>query len=409
MATAPESVCQTTTQLQLYSRKISPISLPDNRERLYVDFFLKKVPQVLPYFDVFPSLKVEIFQHATLDKGLLHAILSVSHLIYSCRMKNTSRPAAYHYIHAMPYIRESIMAKQIPETVAITVSLLAWIHVVRFHDKEALCHLNGLKEILKRIAGQAKLSPMLMQIYRFSIWIEIDASFLFFPWTESLRYFGAEGNDHDLAWIQTCCSQTEIDWVLANLSLDDIMHRACELAIDAYRVRQMYPGSERTESYIAGRAVGILEELFQWRRQPLRENAEAIENAANLDTTDLKPQFLDYPPLRVVNPFYTNLVIISKSLEILIDLIYSPIIDQNWRRSQCAIDICRRYGALPVNENTVAIGKVTTVFLTGVALGGKRKSPRETTWLIQNVFQPLIEVWPIMNEAAVSHPSKYRD
>lgn len=88
---------------------------------------------------------------------------------------------------------------------------------------------------------------------------------------------------------------------------------------------------------------------------------------------------------------------------IFIDLILHPDIgpgDKGGKRYKYAIDICRTYASLP-KMDVFPIGKIMTVFIAGIALGGKRISPEEVEWLYDWVLGDLHHYFPLNRQAAV--------
>jgi hypothetical protein len=87
-------------------------------------------------------------------------------------------------------------------------------------------------------------------------------------------------------------------------------------------------------------------------------------------------QFLNYPPVKLTNFFYANLLNHYRSIEIYISLIPRP----NWgtpdpRRFQCAIDLCRTHAALGKERNFLTTGKIWGLHLSGLAFGGPELYP----------------------------------
>jgi hypothetical protein len=72
-------------------------------------------------------------------------------------------------------------------------------------------------------------------------------------------------------------------------------------------------------------------------------------------------------------------------------------------RYKAAIEICRTYATLG-KLDMFPIGKVMTVFLAGVALGGKRHSPVEAAWLLDWMVQALQNLFPLNPAAVVRLP-----
>ena len=120
----------------------------------------------------------------------------------------------------------------------------------------------------------------------------------------------------------------------------------------------------------------------------------------------VKGTFLDYPPLQIDDTFYSNLLNTWRAIYIFIDLIATPEIgpSTNPKRLSSAVDICRTYASLG-RDDMFPIGKAIAVFLSGVAFGGKRTSPREVGWLYDSMVSKLQEYFPLNRTAVVtSHP-----
>ena len=88
-----------------------------------------------------------------------------------------------------------------------------------------------------------------------------------------------------------------------------------------------------------------------------------------------------------------------------IDLIADPDVwpegrDKGSKRYKAAIDICRTYASLGKSD-MFPIGKVMTVFLAGVGLGGTRRSPAEIQWLYRFILIDLHQFFPTNRRVAV--------
>ena len=86
-----------------------------------------------------------------------------------------------------------------------------------------------------------------------------------------------------------------------------------------------------------------------------------------------------------------------------IDLITFPEVgprENDSRRFKAAVDICRTYEALRQGY-MFPISTVMAVFLSGLAFGGSRRSPREMSWLIEKMCKPIEEYYSLNKETTV--------
>ena len=376
----------------------------------YIEYFLTQVKAVLPYFEIFPRMPSDVFSRATENQGLFHTVLSVSHLVADSRLHRSLVPAFYHQQQALALLQKSISATDITETLAISVAMLAWLNMLQCNRAALSQHLHGLYLIFQEIQHRCLIgtgaSPLLMQIWRFSIRLDLIATTLFFPRTPLFPAVPINQDHLHRDWISLSTpTDQDTEWALASFALDNLMHRTSHVAMKAYELRRQTCNSE---SQILASVSALLMEHAQWLNRDIVMEAERYERKANEEYSLLLAtccgQFLDYPSLRIYNTFYGNLLNTWRAIYILIDLIIVPQIGpaQRRKRFQYAIDICRTYAALG-RDDMFALGKVTSVFLCGVALGGKRTCPKETGWLQDCMVESLQEYFPLNREGVVCH------
>ena len=384
----------------------------DFEDTHYMDYFLTKVKVVLPYFEVFPNMVTDIFVRATSDQGLFHTVLSVSHLIADSRLHRSLMPAFHHQTQALALLQQSISETDITEALAISVAMLAWLNMTRCNRPAMNQHLNGLYLIFQEIRSHCQLlSPLMMQLWRFSIRLDVIATVLFFPRDPLFDTVSVDEDHLHRNWIALSTpTYHDTDWTLASFALDNLMHRATHIAMKAYKLRCSNP--ETAQRQIESWTQSLLSEHSQWSARSIIAQAQCLESKANENmgsTSDSYGNcFLDYPPLRVFNKFYGNLLNAWRAIYIFIDLIVTPEIGplgRGSKRFEHAIDICRTYASLG-KDDMFPIGKVTNVFLTGVALGGEKRSPREVEWLYEGMLKEIQEWFPL-NRTAVVHPSTH--
>jgi hypothetical protein len=204
-----------------------------------------------------------------------------------------------------------------------------------------------------------------------------------------------------------------VDWALAWFALDNLMHRTCHAASDAFTLRRGTGRSFDTEDRIYNFTKVLLEKHSQWPERSIIKEAQEMERTGQIITTGISNpkstfpfdavatilpttqspdvgghpnekdhneepilQFLNYQPVKLTNFFYANLLNHHRSIEIYISLIPLP----TWgtpdpRRFQCAIDLCRTHAALGKERNFLTTGKIWGLHLSGVAFGGPESYP----------------------------------
>jgi hypothetical protein len=370
----------------------------------YITFFLTRIKAVLPYFEIFPNMAGDIFSRAIEDPGLLHTVLCASHYVADKRLQRPEVPAIFHQQQALASLQQSISAIDITEAVAISVAMLAWLNVCRCDRPAVNHHLDGLYLIFQEIRNP---SPLLMQIWRFSIRIDILASTFLFPRVSLLPLVPVNQAHLNRSWVVSSTrAHIDTEWTLASFALDNLMHKATYVAMQAHQLRRTNPNPE---PQIQQWVNDLLSEHIHWSHREVITRASQYER----NTESLKSQttqFLGYPPLNFSNKFYGNLLIHWRSIFVFVDLIASPDIGpfQRQKRWQFAIDICRSYAALGLKDMFV-IGKVLSVFLTGVALGGKRCSPNEIGWMYDFLVGALQEHFPLNRDATVGFSDNFID
>lgn len=183
------------------------------------------------------------------------------------------------------------------------------------------------------------------------------------------------------------------------------MLKTCHVASDAFNLRRSAGNGADAERRIQKFARTLMEQHALWIERPVVKEAKEMERRGqsvsignrnsqsnfpfDLETilpTPSSPdlgeneesllQFLEYPPVKLTNFFYANLLNHYRSIEIYISFIPRP----NWgtpdpRRFQCAIDLCRTHAALGKERNFLTTGKIWGLHLSGLAFGGPESYP----------------------------------
>lgn len=372
----------------------------------YIDYFLNQVKYIFPYFEIFPRITNEIFQRATENQGLFHTVLSVSHFIADTRLKRSLMSAFHHEQQALGLIQKSISGTDISEAIAISIAMLVWQNLQQGNRRPLNHHLHGLHLIIQEIQrrgqnGTNGPTPLLMQIWRLSIRLDLLASTLYFPHRPLFSPVPMNQDHLHEPWIRLSMHpEQSTEWTLALLALEDLFHRTSHVARKVYKLRRFLNSAQQIQHWTSA----LLAELEHWRTRDIILKAQSYERKVNEGNTSLhstcKCAFLQYPPLRVHNKFYANLLNTWRTIYILIDLMKVPEIGpgQRKQRFQYAVEICRTFASLGLDD-MFQLGKVTTVFITGIALGGQQ-SPVETEWLYE-MIKSLHVLFPLNRDATV--------
>jgi len=377
----------------------------------YIDYFLGELKEILPYFQVFPAMANQIFCLSTADKGLYHTIMSVSHFVADTRHNRSLVSAMQHHHKALDLLSRT---HDIGEGLAISVSLLAWLGIIQCNRKDADVHLRGLhvifQEIDKGIQGAFGHSALLMQILRFSIHLDTLASIIFAPRTPVFAAIPATEDNLSCDWIQQSTVGPQIaEWTVASFALDNLFHRASHVATKAYHLRKTR--SPSTEAHISKSIRELRVEHAAWASRDLVRQVCDTEAQQNLSFL-IPPSFLNYPPVRIVNKVYGNLMITWHAMDIFIDLIETPEIGPlncRSRRFQSAVEICRHWSSLGRRGGMFSFGKLVALFLTGVAFGGEKRSPAEASWLNCWLSDGVADYFPVNRKASVCCYDYYAD
>jgi hypothetical protein len=371
-------------------------------ELSYINSFRDEVKAILPYFEIFPSMITDILRLASTNQSLLHAILSVIHLILDSRLHQSSPLAVQHQRAALVFLQRKPISIYVT---LISMAMLAWSNMSSHNHQTSNQYLHRLFQLFEEIQTQYQSESLLLkQIWRFSIRLDLVASILFFPRRPSFPPAPVNEDHLHRDWVRLSVhSDLNIEWVLASFALDKLMHRAVHIAIKAYDLRREQ--SDQCSLQIQTWIQSLLLEHAQWCTRSIILQAEDLEQTViqrSPRQDEVEATFLDYPPLQIYNKFYSNLLNTWRAIYIFIDLIANPEIGPttNPKRYSFAVDICRTYAALG-KDDMFAIGKELAVFLTGVAFGGIRSNPREVGWLYNSMLNKFQENFPLGRSAVV--------
>jgi hypothetical protein len=337
-------------------------SLPNVEETQLLDFFLREIPKLLPFTELFSTAGSEIWAMSLTHAPLTQSILALSAGI---SQQSTGMPSAtvYTYVEkALSRIQESLAMEAVDEGLIAAVFLLAFQSILTGDHKSARRHLQGMLQIFQiyqargscQTTRNAEHFPIVMLIYRMAIRMECYVSFynsgqgppVFPPLSQSME------TTHT-PWISEVIDKTipnNVEWALASFALDDLMNRA------GHFYHQFADGNNETKVF---HFQQLVEEHKSWTRRPIVHQAILTSIPPSAKST-INPHlmqapksgtFLHYPPAIICDSRLGCLLLRHLTIGIYISLISDtrpgPISSE---RVQFAIDICRYFVALYVDR-----------------------------------------------------------
>jgi len=398
----------------------------------YFTFFLEQMSNILPYVNLFPSAPSSVFSVSLQHPALRHSILSISALIADKKSDLGRVRALDHMQKSLKHLQTSLSAVEVDEGMAISIFLLAYFNVGSGEHATARKHLHGLHMVLEQLKrdhlvrdgglpSPHAISPLTMLIWRMAIRMDFIMSIMYgqppiFPvYVRQLVHsddsIAEDQEEFHRQWITLFADRNQgpsaSEWALAWFALDNTMHRACHASADALVLRRSNTttaASQETDKLIQSSVDTLLTNHRKWRQRKVVREADAMERQGQLLATmasnmssgfpfdtilptlqqNAPPatpggtplQFLHYPPERLTNFFYSNLLNHYRSIEIYISLIPKPMwgYPDPWRL-ECAIDLCRTHAALGEERNFLTTGKIWGLYLAGVTFGGHELYP----------------------------------
>jgi hypothetical protein len=373
----------------------------------YFSFFLSSMHEVLPYTDLFPMAITEIFSRGIQDSRVRHSVLGISAGVIDYRLKRSLDRFQIQYVTAIQQIQEAIQQLQIDEALAISVFLITWIDAIRGNFQNARKHLTGLRLILEELhkQGIALISPIVMQLWRCAIRLDWSSSF-FLVFLPIFPIISASEELHR-PWIAATASPGATEWVLAAFALDNLIHKACTLAVHVRNIRKQKGDTQEVDQKVWSVVGHLKAESRQWRDRPAIQIAEMAEVSAQQTLPSFGPRigrFLHYPELRILNPTYADLLNTWRGLQIYISLISDPSLGSTSspHRLGYAIDICRTWASLGNDKSHSIASKQWLIVLTWVALGGYRQHPEESLWVKKRIEAVIVHL-PILSGAVAGY------
>lgn len=144
----------------------------------YFDFFLQRMPQLMSFVDLFPTIVQDVFARSIDHAALRHSILSISTMLATGNQPLDLLPSR-HYYHkqkALQLLQESLggLPEDLTENDAISIFLLLWMDVNSGSSMSATSHLRGLYQVLQQVQNNTRestggfggVSALLMLIWR---------------------------------------------------------------------------------------------------------------------------------------------------------------------------------------------------------------------------------------------------
>lgn len=189
-------------------------------------------------------------------------------------------------------------------------------------------------------------------------------------------------------WISAATDQSSksaADWAMAKFALDDLAHRAAILARVANKDRKDHPEAATLAPEIMEEFSELLNDLQDWRFQPLVQEAERNEELAQmgrLPAATIPLPFLTHPPLPIYSQQFVHMMNHWRAVQIYMSLILWPAVGPNppsSGRYQTGIDICRCFASLTDGIS----GETWCLTLAGIAFGGNAYYPEESEWMLE--------------------------
>jgi hypothetical protein len=150
----------------------------ENIDLPYFDYFLQRMPQLMSFVDLFPSIVRDVFARSIDHAALRHSILSVSTMLATGNQPLDLLPSR-HYHHkqkALQLLQASLggSPKDLTENDAIAIFLLLWLDVNSGSSMSATHHLRGLHQVLQQVQNNTRestggfggVSALLMLVWR---------------------------------------------------------------------------------------------------------------------------------------------------------------------------------------------------------------------------------------------------
>jgi hypothetical protein len=334
-------------------------------ETAFVAFFLREMPAMLPFSELFPSACNDIWAMSVAHTPLTSSILAIASYLADRRAEIPPIHGLAYLEKALTRVQEAISVGIVDEGLIAAVFLLAFLSTLSGDYKSSRRHLQGMAQLLQFYHQRRACCippsttpfhtngyPIIMLLWRMAIRMEYHVSFYnsgqgapIFPNVNT-----SQENNH-IEWVTQIIDKAipnGVNWALASFALDDLMNRAGHLS---------HKLSERRLDSMdrAFLIQELVEEHQSWKRRPVVSQA-IIESLSSPPDTTINPilmhnntsaNFLNYGSMRIQNKVYATLLIRHFMVGIYLSLIADPCPGPvSPERFQAAIDICRYFVAL---------------------------------------------------------------
>jgi hypothetical protein len=188
-------------------------------------------------------------------------------------------------------------------------------------------------------------------------------------------------------WISAAVDSSQaksVEWAMAKFALDDLAHRAAILARVANKDRKDHPDTETLSPEIMEEFADLLNDLQDWRAQPIVQEGEEEEKLCqlgHLPSSTVPMPFLNHPPLAIYSQRFAHMMNHWRAIQIYMSLILWPLPGPNppgSGRYQTGVDICRNFASLASNIS----GETWCLTLAGISFGGDAYYPEESQWMM---------------------------
>jgi len=328
------------------------------QESILIDFFLREVPDLLPFSELFPSICTEIWAISLTHYPLTQSILALSNWISVRQSEIISTDDVRYLQNALDGVQENISLGTVNEGTIAAVYLLALLRMLSGDYKGArkqleemfgLCRVYRLRPTSDGIHS-SNYYPIVMLLWRMAIRMEYHVAF--YDVKQGPPVFclaNSSIQDEDMAWVEQIIDKNIPDgiyWALASFALDDMMTRAGDLS---HKFLENYDTDRTFQVQI------LIAEHLDWKHRPVISQFSNVTLALSLATsiephlihTNYEANLLDSPPLPILKKLYATLMIRHCMIGIYLSLLSDPSPGTlSSERLQYAITICHYFISL---------------------------------------------------------------
>jgi len=349
----------------------------------YLTYFVTEMPRILGSNRFFPTAVTTIYQQSMNEPVLRHSILAISSWMADNRDGRTPLYSLQHVQSCLPEIQKAIIDCKISPAHILAVNFLSWLALVTGDLETTHRHLNGLFLMFVDMRHLSPLGepydntdPNLMFLYRTSIKIDNTLGYRNFP----LAYPPLTNHEkYHQQWLRHFISnQSDIDFCIASLKLDDFTNQICHLHYAARQLRRKSESSPMVdttaqEAEIQIRAKLISEEHEAWLSLPEIKPRIQVDDGFPVVGTHQETRFLHYPEYQITDPAVAQMMLIHASVGIHLSIVMTGKLGDypRWRHDD-AVLICRIYAALGAHSTIQKTGQsreINALWLAGLVLG----------------------------------------